>query len=380
MQALRRSEPLIGTLTRAQAVQAIQTQTVPTGDNQQEECMLAQGPNVAAPGADGGTLNQLIWGFTRSQAVYVTAKLGIVDVLSDGAQTPRAIAERVGADERALRRLLRALTTIDILVEDRHERFPATPTGELLRSNHPQSVRAFAICMGAPLVWRPWGELCGGIQTGTPAFDDVYGESFFAYLGRRPEQAALFDAAMTSISSGNLPAILAAYDFSGLTKIIDIGGGRGTLLQGILEQYPQASGVLFDLLPVVTEAHPIKASSVAARCSFVGGDMFRAVPPDGDAYILKSILHDWSDAEALQILRNCRQVIAEQGKLLVVELLLAPSNQPDFTKWLDLNMLVLLSGRERSEAEFCELYAIAGFRLTRIIPLGARAIIEGVPI
>ncbi len=342
--------------------------------------MLAQGPNVAAPGADGGTLNQLIWGFTRSQAVYVTAKLGIVDVLSDGAQTPRAIAERVGADERALRRLLRALTTIDILVEDRHERFAATPTGELLRSNHPQSVRAFAICMGAPLVWRPWGELCGGIQTGTPAFDDVYGESFFAYLGRRPEQAALFDAAMTSISSGNLPAILAAYDFSGLTKIIDIGGGRGTLLQGILEQYPQASGVLFDLLPVVTEAHPIKASSVAARCSFVGGDMFRAVPPDGDAYILKSILHDWSDAEALQILRNCRQVIAEQGKLLVVELLLAPSNQPDFTKWLDLNMLVLLSGRERSEAEFRELYAIAGFRLTRIIPLGARAIIEGVPI
>jgi hypothetical protein len=207
----------------------------------------------------------------------------------------------------------------------------------------------------------------------------VYGESFFAYLGRQPEQAALFDAAMTSISSGELTAILAAYDFSGLTKIIDIGGGPGTLLQGILEQYPQASGVLFDLLSVVTEAHPIKASPVAARCSFVGGDMFRAVPPDGDAYILKSILHGWSDAEALQILRNCRQAIAEQGKLLVLELLLAPSNQPDFAKWLDLNMLVLLSGRERSEAEFRELYAAAGFRLTRIIPLGARAIIEGVP-
>jgi hypothetical protein len=138
-------------------------------------------------------------------------------------------------------------------------------------------------------------------------------------------------------------------------------------------------GVLFDLLSVVADAHELKDSAVVARCTFVGGDMFRSVPTDGDAYILRSILHDWSDAEALQILRNCRQAIADQGKLLVVEVLLAPPNAPDFAKWLDLTMLALLTGRERSEAEFRELYAAAGFRLTRIMPLGGRAIIEGVP-
>jgi len=138
--------------------------------------------------------------------------------------------------------------------------------------------------------------------------------------------------------------------------------------------------VLFDLLPVVAEAHVLKNSAVAARCAFIGGDMFRSVPPDGDAYILRSILHDWSDAEAMQILRNCHQAIADQGKLLVIELLVTPSNQPDFAKWLDLNMLVLLTGRERIEAEFRELFAAVGFQLTRIIPLGGRAIIEGVPV
>ncbi|MFL5800500.1 MAG: methyltransferase [Roseiflexaceae bacterium] len=321
-----------------------------------------------------------MWGFTVSQAVYVTAKLGIVDVLRDGPQTAGEIAATVGAHEPSLRRLLQALTTVDILVDDRHERFVATPTGELLRSAHPQSVRAFAISMGGPLAWRPWVQLCAAIQTGTPAFDHVYGESFFDYLGHQPEEAAVFDAAMTNLSSADLPAILQAYDFTGLTKIVDVGGGQGALLRGILERYPHATGVLFELLSVVADAHDLKASAVAARCTFVGGDMFRFIPTGGDAYILRSILHDWSDAEALQILRNCRQAIADHGKLLVVELLLTPPNAPDFAKWLDLNMLVLLTGRERSEAEFRELYAAAGFRLTRIIPLGGRAIIEGVPI
>jgi len=341
--------------------------------------MIAEEPQVAAPAADGAALSQLIWGFAVSQAVYVTAKLGIVDVLRDGPKTAGEVAATVGAHEPSLRRLLQALTTVDILVEDGHERFAATLTGELLRSKHPQSVRAFALCMGAPFVWQPWGELCTAIQTGKPAFDRVHGESFFAYLGQQPEEAAVFDAAMTSLSSSELPAILAAYDFTSLTTIVDVGGGQGALLRGILERYPHITGVLFDLLSVVAEAHDLKDSAVAERCAFVGGDMFRSIPTGGDAYILRSILHDWSDAEALQILHNCRQAIADHGKLLVVELLLTPPNAPDFAKWLDLNMLVMLTGRERSEAEFRELYAAAGFQLTRIIPLGGRAIIEGVP-
>jgi O-methyltransferase domain/Dimerisation domain len=343
----------------------------------EEARMIAEEPSVAPP--PGVALNQMIWGFTVSQAVYVTAKLGIVDVLRHGSASSREIAAATGASEPALRRLLRALTTVAILVEDGDGKFAATAEAELLRSDHPQSLRPWAIFMGSPFIWGPWGALDDAVVTDKPAFDQVYGEPFFTYLGHTPQDAAVFHTAMTSGSSSTLPAILQAYDFSDCTTIVDVGGGHGALLRGILERYPQATGVLFDLLPVVAEAQELKASAVAARCTFVGGDMFRSLPPGGDIYILRAILHDWSDADAIQILRNCRQAIADHGKLLVVESLLTPPNVPDIAKWLDLTMLVLLTGRERSEAGFRELYAAAGFRLTRIIPSGGPAIIEGVP-
>jgi hypothetical protein len=341
--------------------------------------MVAEAPQAAAARADGGALNQLIWGFANTQAVYVTAKLGIVDTVRSGPQTAQAIADVVGAHEPSLRRLLRALTTIGILVEDQDGRFAATPMGELLRSDHPRSVRAFAICLGDPLVWRPWGELIAAVKTGATAFEQVYGETFFTHLSHELERATVFDAAMTSVSQYDAPAILAAYDFTDCRTIVDVGGGHGALLRALLDVYPQANGVLFDLLPVVTQAQTLSDAAAAGRCSFVGGDMFRAIPAGGDTYILKSILHDWSDAQALQILRNCRQAIVDHGRLLTVELLLAPPNGPDFAKWLDLNMLALMGGRERSEAEFRALYAEAGFELTRIVPTGERVIIEGVP-
>ena len=158
-----------------------------------------------------------------------------------------------------------------------------------------------------------------------------------------------------------------------------MGGGQGALLRGILERYPQATGVLFDLPSVVADARELRESAAAARCELVGGDMFQSVPAGGDAYILRVIIHDWSDAEAIQILRNCRRAIADDGKLLLIESVVKPSNEPDFAKWLDLNMLVLLTGRERTEVEFRDLYAAAGFRLTRIISTGADSIIEGIP-
>ena len=327
----------------------------------------------------GAALHQMIWGYMVSQAVYVTAKLGIVDVLRNGPKTPGEIADAVGAYEPALRRLLRALTTVNLLVEDEGGRLVATEEGELLRSDHPQSLRNWAIGIAAPLPWRAWTELHASIMTGSPAFDRVYGESFFEYLERRPEEAAEFSAAMTSSSTRNLPTILAAYDFSDCTRIVDVGGGHGTLLRGILERYPQATGVLFDRPSVVAEVSGLRTSGVADRCEVVDGDMFQAVPAGGDAYILRLIIHDWSDPEAIQILRNCRQAVAPHGKLLIVDFVLKPSNQPDFGKWLDLNMLVLLPGRERTEAEFRELLAVAGFELSRIIPAGVASIVEGVP-
>jgi hypothetical protein len=342
--------------------------------------MPSEEPKVTPGPEEGEALERLIWGFTASQAVSVAARLGIADVLRDQPKTPGEIASALGADESAVRRLLRALTTVDLFVEDERGRFAATSIGQLLESDHPRSLRAFATCFGSPLFWRSWENLHQSILTGKPAFDQVYGQPFFEYLAHTPDAGAAFNAAITSRNRGDLPAILAAYDFSGCSKIVDVGGGQGTFLRGILERYPDATGVLFDLPSVVAEARDLKESPVAARYAIVGGDMFEAIPPGGDAYILKGILHDWADAEALGILRNCRRAIVDEGRILAADLIIAPANQPDFAKWLDLNMLVTLTGRERTETEFRDLYAAAGFRLTRIIPTAGPALIEGVPV
>jgi hypothetical protein len=321
----------------------------------------------------------MISGCLRTQAVRVVAKLGIPDLLRDGPQSAEALATSTGAHEPSLRRLLRALTTTGLFTEDDTGCFAMTPMGEVLRTDHPQSIRAFAILMGEPMIWQAWGAVETAILTGEPAFDRVYGASFFAYVDQRPEEAHLFNEAMTSLSREDLPAILAAYDFSGCARIVDVGGGQGLLLRGILERYPDASGVLFDLPTVLKDADAFTQSSVVDRCEVVGGDMFRSVPSGGDTYLLKMIIHDWNDTEAIRILRNCRQAMAADGKVLVCDAVLRPSNVPDPAKWADLNMLVLVTGRERTEDEFRGLYAAAGLHLTRVIPAGGLSILEGIP-
>jgi hypothetical protein len=323
-------------------------------------------------------LGHMLGGFAVSQALHVAAKLAIVDVLRDGPKTPHQIADAVGAHAPTLRRLLRFLTTVDILTEDGDGRFTTTPLGDLLRSDHPQSARPWALLLGGPLIWRPWGDLYESIITGQPAFNRIYGEPFFAYLQHNPAAAAVFNGAMTHTNS--FAAILDAYDFADVTKLVDVGGGQGLLLRDILERYPHTSGILYDLPSVVADAHIIKDSAVAGRCELVGGDMFESVPAGGDTYLLKWIIHDWSDAEAIQILRNCRQAIADQGRILLVEQILTPSNQPDPATGADLMMLILVTGRERTKEEFGDLYAAAGFQITCVIPAGGEWIIEGVPV
>jgi hypothetical protein len=324
-------------------------------------------------------IRDMLWGFAVSQAVYVVAKLAIFDFLGDEPKTSGELADLVGAHEPSLRRLLRALTSVNLLTED-DGRFGATLMGDQLRSDHPESWRPFALGLGWPVNWQPWGELEQTILTGQPAFDRIHGVPFFEYFEQHAEAGAIFNTAMTSLSSIDLRAILAAYDFSEFTKIVDVGGGHGALLRGILEHYPHAHGILCDLPSVVAGAHELKNAAVEARCELVGIDMFQSVPAGGDIYILKSILHDWNDDEAVQILRNCRQAISDQGKLLHIGEVIKPSNEPDFAKWLDLNMLVNLTGRERTEAEFRELYATTGFRLTRLIWTEGPTIVEGIPI
>ncbi|MEZ4869360.1 MAG: methyltransferase [Caldilineaceae bacterium] len=325
------------------------------------------------------SLYQMAWGFRISQALYVTAKLGILDLLCDGPKPSWEIANALGAHEPSLRRLLRALTGLDILTADGQGYFTVTELGKLLQTEHPLSLRSSAIFAGSPFIWQAWGALDQAVMTGIPAFNQVFGETFFDYVAQNPNAAAVFNAAMAHSTTSDLAPLLAAYDFSGFRKIVDVGGGQGSLLQCILEQYPDATGILYDLPAVLSSAQAVKDSPVSARCELVGGDMFHFVPIGGDAYILKWIIHDWSDAEAIKVLQNCRQAMSDQGKVISVEMVIKPTAGPDEAKWLDLDMLVLLTGRERTEQEFRDLYAAAGLTLTRVIPAGKFSIIEGVP-
>jgi len=344
---------------------------------EEKTCMLPEAVSTASTLRD--SLYQMAWGFRVSQALYVTAKLGILDLLCDGPKPSWEIASAIGAHKPSLRRLLRALTGIDILTVDGQGYFAVTELGKLLQLEHPLSLRSSALFAGSPLIWQAWGALDKAVMTGIPAFNQVFGENFFDYVEQNPNAAAVFNTTMAHSTAGDLAPLLAAYDFSGFRKIVDVGGGQGSLLKCILEQHPNATGILYDLPAVLKTAPAVKDSPVTARCELVGGDMFHSVPIGGDAYILKWIIHDWSDAEAIKILQNCRQAMGDQGKVISVELVLKPTAGPDEAKWLDLDMLVLLTGRERTEQEFRDLYVAPGLMLTRVIPAGKFSIIEGMP-
>jgi O-methyltransferase domain/Dimerisation domain len=338
--------------------------------------MIPSDAKVSGPAPS--QLIQLIWGFMASQAIHVAAKLAVFDALKDGPRTVLEVAEATDSQERPLRRLLQFLTTLDIVTEDEEGRFSSTELGELLRSDHPQSIQRIAVMYGEPFIWMAWGDLYRTVKTDKPAFELVFGQPFFEYLARHPVEGAIFNAGMAGFSSIDVPAILNAYDFSGLARIVDVAGGQGAVLRGILERYPDSRVVLCDLPSVIEGATELKRSDLTTRCEIVAADFFESVPAGGDAYILKRILHDWNDDEAIRILKNCRRAIAEGGKLLVMEQVVKPSNQPDLAKWMDLNMLTLLTGHERTEAEFGDLFAKAGFKLTRVIPAMRLSIVEGV--
>lgn len=326
-------------------------------------------------------MNNLLWpGAFGAQAIHVAAKLAIADLLADGRKTAEELAHATKTHAPSLRRLLEALARLGIFGEDMDGRFRNTTLSETLRTEHPASVRREAVFLGAPFLWKPWGELYETVTTGKPAFDKVYGKPFFDYLAGHPDEAEIFNRAM-SADSAALSSLVAAYDFSQFEQIVDVGGGQGALLRTILSSNPKLHGVLYDLQTVVAGATDLRTGDIAARCKIVEGDFFKAVPEGGDAYILKSIIHDWSDEEALGILRNCRHAIRQDGRLLLVEhVLKTPSNEPDPSGLMDLMMMVLLSGRERTESHFRTLLQKAGFSLIRVIPTPTTSIIENRPI
>ena len=327
------------------------------------------------------TVRQLIMGFRATQLIYVAAKLGLADQLVQGPQTPQQLARTVGANPQALYRLLRALASLGLFAETADGAFAVTPLAQLLQANVAGSLRGLALLYGEEWLWQAYGRMLYSVQTGQPAFDYTHGEPLFDYLHHHPAAAALFNEAMSGYSAQEAAAILAAYDFSGVSMVVDLGGGHGALVTALLQAYPHLSGIVFDQAAVVEGARRRLADAgVGARASCVAGDFFAAVPSGGDVYVLKSVLHDWDDAAALRILRSCRRAMGQQARLLVIERVVPPRNTPAEAKLFDINMLVVAGGQERTEREYDALFQAAGFKLTRIIPTRSPlSLIEGVP-
>jgi hypothetical protein len=326
-------------------------------------------------------LVQLVFGKCISMAVSVVAKLRIADLLADGPKTAADLADRTKTHEPSLYRLLRMLAAVGVFTEQADGRFGLTAMGEYLRTGVKGSLRGIADYCGSDWSWRAWGDLLNTVRTGRTAFDEVFGEPAFDYLAKHPDESAVFNEGMTGFSSNIAPAVAEAYDFSAFKAVVDVGGGHGVLLNTILQAYPGVNGMVFDAPHVAKGAEEaIVKAGLSGRCQAVGGDFFQSVPAGGDAYLMKHIIHDWPDDRATTILKNCRKAVNPGGKLLLVELVIAPGNAADLGKIIDLEMLVIASGRERTEAEYRQLLAGAGWRLTRVIPTKSPTqIVEGVP-
>jgi hypothetical protein len=336
-------------------------------------------PQQAKDLASPETLIQMITGFWISQAIYAAAKLGIADLVKEGPQPCEKLAQATGMPPQTLYRLLRALASVGVFREGEEGCFGLTPLAEYLQTGVPSSLRAFAI-MQSELQYRAYGEVLHSVKTGETAFNLVCGQELFPYLTQHPTAAAVFDEAMTGYTTQVAATVAAAYDFSQFGALVDVGGGYGTLLRAILQTNPALHGVLFDLPHVAEDAKKrIAAAGLTERCSIIGGDFFATVPTGGDAYLLKSIIHDWDEERAVTLLRNCHRAMAARSKLLVIEAVLPPGNTSFFHKWADLTMLVITGGRERTEAEYRALFAAADFQLTQIIPTASEmSVIEGV--
>lgn len=314
-------------------------------------------------------LAMLMMGSRVTQMIHVAAKLGIADRLAHGPQSAEALAQATGVQPHALYRLLRGLASLGIFAETDHSAFSLTPLAEWLRSDHPGSLHGFAVLYGEPWLWQAYGALMHSVQTGQTAFHHVHGTDLFGYLAQHPEDAAVFHQAMTALSNQELEAILAAYDFSQVQHLVDVGGGEGALVAAVLQAYPTLHATLFDVAPAIERAAAqLSQRGLADRCTRVEGDFFQFVPAGGDLYVLKHVIHDWLDDESIAILKNCRAAIAAGGRLMIVERVIVEGDPSQDAKLFDINMMVSAGGLERTDQEYAALLDAAGFRLERVIP------------
>lgn len=286
--------------------------------------------------------------------IYVAAKLELADLLGERPRTVEELAQAAQVQARPLYRVLRALASVGVFAETKDKRFKLTPLAATLQKAIPGSMRAAALLYELRSMEDAWAQLLHGVKTGEVPFRKAHGASGFEYLGKHPEELAIFNEAMTSFSSTENSAIAAAYKFPGVRTLVDVGGGHGSLLAAILQANRKLKGVLFDL-PGVTERAKqdghLMAKGIAGRCTVEPGDFFEAVPKGSDTYIMKRVLHDWDDERCTKILANCCAAMSEKGRVLVVDSVIAPGNDPDRGKLIDIQMLVVSGGRERTREE-----------------------------
>ncbi|MBB5158405.1 methyltransferase [Saccharopolyspora phatthalungensis] len=318
------------------------------------------------------TLLELTWSYINSELVEVMIELRLADLLGSTPLSSAEVAAQTDTHPPSMRRLLRALTAVGLLVEAEPDRFFLTPAGKRLRTDTPDSLYAF-VAQGGGIFRQAWTQLRHSLRTGSPAFDRVFGVDLFHYLTARPELSTLFNEAMSQGTRSLTAELATEYEFSRYSTVVDVGGGNGTLLAGVLSAHPGIRGVLFDTAEGVKNARTIlKQANVAERCEIRTGDFFASIPDGGDLYLLKSIIHDWDDQRSVTILANCRKVMGATSRLLILEVALPPTAEDPadalrLAYLSDLHMLVSFGGAERSLSDFETLLSSADLRLTRLI-------------
>jgi ubiquinone/menaquinone biosynthesis C-methylase UbiE len=340
---------------------------------------LEDTPALAAAYDDTGRLERMLGGFAVTHSIYAAAKLGIADLLAAGPRTTEELAGLAGVHAPSLYRLLRALASVGVFTETAPATFALTPTAERLRTNVPDSLRAWAI-VTAEIVARSWDDLMHSLQTGQPAFESVFGMPVFEYFQTHPETAAAFDHHQAQGGRALHAAVARSVEFGANDTVIDLGGGNGSLAGAILERHPELRAVIFDRPHVIERARAAANPALDNRCEFIAGSFFEHIPPGAGAYLLSRVLHDWDDDQAATILDNCRRAMRTDARLLVIERLVPPGDEPHESKFMDLNMLLIAGGRERTEHEYRALLERSGLRLDRVIDTGtAVSVLEATP-
>ncbi|MFI4952129.1 MAG: methyltransferase [Burkholderiales bacterium] len=315
-------------------------------------------------------MRNLLMGFIVSRALQVAAELGLADALAKGPKDRDALAREVDAHADTMDRLMRTLAGFGVFDRLPDGRYANTRLSEYLRSDTPGSMCALARMYGGSPLWQAWAGLEHSVRSGEPGFAHIHESPIFEYLAAHPESARRFDEAMVASSRLMNEAIVNAYEWDQFGTLVDVAGGVGSTLAAILRTNPRIQGVLFDVPHVIERGRDhLAQQGVATRCRMEAGSFFDTIPSGADAYFLKHIIHDWDDEDCLRILRNCKAAMPDHAKLLVCEKVIPPGNEPSYTKIMDLVMLVLTDGgRERTEPEFRDLFARAGFRLVRVLP------------